>query len=239
MGKHFVLIHGAWHGGWVFDDAVNLLQAAGHTAEAPTYPGNKPGDDRKNITFDQIVDSVVAVLKKQHAPVILVGHSSAGFVLQSAVPQAADKIERLVFYNTFLLPDGKSQFDMVPPEAAEGLSEAAKASPDNSVPVIPPFVRETLMANDTPAHQDAVIGKCVPQPFAIFTTPVHTAPFKALDIPTSVLFCKDDTSLPPGAFLGMAQSELGDFKLVEISGGHETVFTNPAGFVKGLLEAIA
>ena len=45
----------------------------------------------------------------------------------------------------------------------------------------------------------------------------------------TVLFCKDDTSLPPGAYLGMAQSELGQFDLVEIDGGHETVFTNPAG----------
>jgi len=238
MGKHFVLVHGAWHGGWVFDQAVNLLQAAGHTAEAPTYPGNRPGDDRSGITFDTIVDAVAGILNKQTEPVVLVGHSSAGFVLQAAAPRAADKIERMVFYNTFLLPDGKAQFDLVPPEAAEGLGMAAKASPDNSVPVIPEFVRETLMAGDSQANQDAVIEKCVPQPFTLFTTPVSTAPFKALDIPTSVLFCKDDTSLPPGAYLGMAQAELGDFNLVEIDGGHETVFTNPDAWVKGLMQSI-
>ena len=95
------------------------------------------------------------------------------------------------------------------------------------------------MAGDTRANQDAVIERCVPQPFTLFTTPVKTAPFKALDIPASVLFCKDDTSLPPGAYLGMAQTELGEFKLVEIDGGHETVLTNPEGWVKGLMQAIA
>jgi len=168
MGEHLVMVHGAWHGGWVFDNAREHLQAAGYTVEAPTYPGNNPGDDRTGISFGQIVDSVVAVLNKQPDPVILVGHSSAGFVLQSAAPLAADKIEKLIFYNAFLLPDGKSQFDLVPPEAAQGLSAAAKASPDNSFPAIPEFVRETLMANDTPADQDAVIAKCVPQPV---TTP--------------------------------------------------------------------
>jgi pimeloyl-ACP methyl ester carboxylesterase len=170
--------------------------------------------------------------------VVLLGHSSAGFVIQSAAPRAADKIERMVFYNTFLLPDGKSQFDLVPPEAAEGLSAAAQASPDNSVPVIPEFIRDTLMASDSHENQDAVIEKCVPQPFALFTTPVKTTPFKALDIPVSVLFCKDDTSLPPGAYLGMAQAELGEFKLVEIDGGHETVFTNPESWVKGVMQAV-
>ena len=239
MGKRFVMIHGAWHGSWVFDEAINLLAAEGHAVEAPTYPGNSQGDDRSGITFDMIVDTVVDALKKQTEPVVLVGHSSAGFVIQAAAPHAADKIERMVFYNTFLLPDGKSQFDLVPPEAAEGLSAAAQASPDNSVPVIPQFIRETLMAGESHADQDAVMERCVPQPFALFTTPVKTAPFKALDIPASVLFCKDDTSLPPGAYLGMAQAELGDFKLVEIDGGHETVFTNPEGWVKGLMQAIA
>jgi len=238
MGKHFVLVHGAWHGGWVFDEAIKLLESAGHTAEAPTYPGNSPGEERGGITFDIIVDAVVDVLRKQAEPVVLVGHSSAGFVLQAAAPQAADKIERMVFYNTFLLPDGKAQFDLVPPEAAEGLSMAAKASPDNSVPVIPEFIRDTLMTGDSQTDQDAVMEKCVPQPFALFTTPVKTAPFRALDIPVSVLFCKDDTSLPPGAYLGMAQAELGEFNLVKIDGGHETVFTNPEGWVKGLIQAI-
>ena len=65
MSKHFVLVHGAWHGGWVYDEAIKLLEAAGHTAEAPTYPGNSPGDDRSGITFDQIVDSLVGILQKQ------------------------------------------------------------------------------------------------------------------------------------------------------------------------------
>ena len=106
------------------------------------------------------------------------------------------------------------------------------------MPIIPDFVRGTLMAADPTEHQDAVISRCVPQPLAIFSTPVSTAAFKALEIPKSVLFCKDDTSLPPGAYLGMAQAELGEFDLAEIDGGHETVFINPSGFVEGLLKVI-
>jgi hypothetical protein len=36
MGEHFVLIHGAWHGGWCWDGVIQELEKAGHTAEAPT-----------------------------------------------------------------------------------------------------------------------------------------------------------------------------------------------------------
>lgn len=236
MGKHFVLIHGAWHGGWCWAGVVHALEAAGHTAEAPTMPGQNPGDDRRGITLDSYVSTIVEVLNRQSAPAVLVGHSSAGFLLQSAAPRAADKIARLIFLNAFVLPDGKAQFDLVPPEAAQGLTAAANASPDNSVPVIDDFVRNMLMAGEPAEAQDAFISRLSPQPLALFTTPISTAAFDSLPTPRSVVFCKDDASLPPGAFLGMAQG-LGQFDLVEIDGGHELLFTRPEIVAQALIRA--
>ncbi len=237
MGKHFVLIHGAWHGGWVWDGVIAELEKAGHTAEAPTLPGNDPGDDRSNIRFDDYVDAIVGVLRRQPAAVVLVGHSSAGFLLQSAAPKIPEKIAQLVFLNAFILPNGMSQFDLVPPEAAEGMTAAAKASPDNSVPVIEDFVRHALMPTEPVELQDALLKRLGPQPLALFTTKVDSRDFQDLTIPKAVVFCKDDASLPPGAFLGMAQG-LGEYKLVQLDGSHETLFTNPAAVAKGLLEAV-
>ncbi len=238
MGRHFVLIHGAWHGGWCWEGVVSELKKEGHSAEAPTMPGHKPGEDRSKIGFDDYVDAIAGVLRRQKGPVVLVGHSSAGFLLQSSAPKAPDKISHLVFVNGFILPDGKSQFDLVPPEASGGMIAAAKASPDKTVPVIEEFVRNMLMAGEPREKQDSLLQRLVPQPLALFTTPVSTAEFGKLKIPRSVVFCKDDVSLPPGAYLGMAQG-LGDHKLVQVDGGHETLFTNPAVVAKGLLQAIA
>lgn len=237
MGKHFVLIHGAWHGGWCWDGVVAELAKAGHTAEAPTMPGHNPGDNRAGITLDDYAQAIAAVLKRQTQPVVLVGHSSAGFLLQTAAPLAPEKIERLVFHNAFILPEGKSQFDLVPPEAAQGMTAAANASPDRCVPVIEDFVRGMLMAGESVETQNALIARLVPQPLALFTTPVSSRAFNALTIPKSAVFCRDDASLPPGAYLGMAQG-LGEFKLVELAGGHETLFTKPAAVAQGLLQAV-
>ena len=236
MGKHFVLIHGAWHGGWCWDGVITELLKAGHTAEAPTMPGNGPGQDRSKIRFDDYVKAIVSVLQKQAVPSILVGHSSAGFLLQATAPKAPHKISHLVFLNAFILPDGKSQFDLVPPEASQSMTAAAKASPDNSVPVIEEFVRNMLMAGEPKEKQDALLKKLVPQPLALFTTPVATSDFSKLTIPKSVVFCKGDASLPPGAYLGMAQG-LGQFNLIEVEGSHEALFTEPAVVAKGLMEA--
>ncbi len=237
MGKHFLLIHGAWHGGWCWDGVIAELEKAGHTAEAPTMPGHLPDDDRSNIQFNDYVEKIVSELKQQTEPVVLVGHSSAGFLIQAAAPKASDKIAQLIFVNTFILPNGKSQFDIVPPEVAEGMTAAAKATPDNCVPVLEDFVRNMLMATESVELQDALISRLIPQPIAIFATPVDTQDFENLSIPKSVVFCKDDTSLPPGAYIGMAQG-LGEHDLVEVEGGHETFFTNPGVVTKGILQVV-
>ena len=237
MGKHFVLLHGAWHGGWCWDGVIDEIVKAGHTAEAPTMPGHNPGDDRSKIRFEDYVDKICSVLKKQTTPVVLVGHSSAGYLIQAAAPKVPGKLMQLIFLNAFILPDGKCQFDLVPPEAAEGMTAAAQASPDNCVPVIEDFVRGMLMVGESIEQQDALIKRLVPQPFALFTTPIGTNDFDELRMPKSVVFCKNDASLPPGAYLGMAQG-LGKYDLVEVEGGHEALFTNPGVVAKGLLQAL-
>ncbi len=237
MGKHFVLLHGAWHGGWCWEGVVEELVKQGHTAEAPTMPGHNPDDDRANIKFEDYVNKIRAVLDRQETPCVLVGHSSAGFLMQAAAPGAPAKIEKLIFLNAFILPDGKCQFDLVPPEASEGMTAAANASPDSCVPIIEDFVRNQLMGGESAEMQDALISRLVPQPLAIFTTPVSTQEFENLTIPKAVVFCKDDASLPAGAYLGMAQG-LGDYKLVEVTGSHEALFTNPGVVAAGLIEAL-
>ncbi|CAB1060468.1 salicylate esterase [Olavius sp. associated proteobacterium Delta 1] len=237
MGEHFVLIHGAWHGGWCWDGIIQKLVKAGHTAEAPTMPGHNPDDDRSQIKFDDYVAKICDVLNQQTRPVVLVGHSSGGYMLQAAAPKVPDKIARLIFLNAFILPEGKNQFDLVPPEASEAMTAAAQASPDNCVPVIEDFVRNMLMAGEPAAMQEALIKRLVPQPLSLFTTPAATEAFDKLSIPRSVVFCNGDVSLPPGAYLGMAQG-LGEFNLVEVAGSHEAFFTNPGGVVEGFLKAL-
>ena len=199
-------------------------------------PGHHPEDDRSRVTFNSYVEKIVEVLEKQPNPVILVGHSSAGFLLQLAAPKVPNKIERLVFHNACILPDGMSQFDLVPPEIAQSMVSAANASPDKSVPVNEDLVRHALMAGEPTDLQDVLIGRLVPQPLVLFTTKVDTKAFSQLSIPRTVLLCKNDSVLPAEAYLNMAQN-LGKFDLVEIEGGHETLFTRPEVMAQSLIRA--
>jgi hypothetical protein len=115
------------------------------------------------------------------------------------------------------------------------MSAAANASPDRSVPVPEDFVRHALAQDRSRQEQDRLLARLVPQPLALFTTPVATAPFAQLNLRKSFLFCKDDASLPPGAFPGMAQL-LGDHTFSEMPGGHETLFFDPRAVALKLLQ---
>ena len=70
-------------------------------------PGHNPDDDRANIKFEDYVDKILRVLNEQETPCVLVGHSSAGFLMQAAAPRAPEKIERLIFLNAFTCRTGK------------------------------------------------------------------------------------------------------------------------------------
>jgi hypothetical protein len=63
--------------------------------------------------------------------------------------------------------------------------------------------------------------------------------FQSLSIPRSYLNCLEDTALPPGewGWHPRMSSRLGLYRLVQMRGGHEVVFTNPAGLALALIEA--
>jgi pimeloyl-ACP methyl ester carboxylesterase len=238
MKKQIILIHGAWHGGWCWDGVVNRLEKAGHTAISPTMPGHHKTDDRSKIRLKDYIDTIMAAVTAVDGPVILVAHSSAGFLIQSVAAKIPEKIEHLIFNNAFILAHGKCQFDIVPPDVAQGMIKAAEASPDHCVPVLEDFIRHTLMADADTAKQEKLIHRLVPQPIALFTTPVEIEGFDAGKFKKTVLFCKNDGSLPDGAYLGMAQG-LGTHNVIELDLGHEGLFTHPDLVADAIIRAIA
>ena len=85
----YVLIHGAWHGGWCWKKVVPLIEKEGHTVVAPDLPGH--GEDKRpiaEITLQAYADRVCQILDEQSEPVILAGHSMGEFsaLVASSLP---------------------------------------------------------------------------------------------------------------------------------------------------------
>lgn len=78
----FALIHGSGDGGWAWHLVQQALRERGHEAVAPDLP-----TDRDDATWDDCVDAVAEAVGSAD-DVVVVGHSSGGFV----VPLVADHL---------------------------------------------------------------------------------------------------------------------------------------------------
>ena len=235
-GRKFVLIHGAWHNGTAWDGVASALRQAGHDVDAPTLPGANPGDNQSGIQFADYVDAVEDVLRQQHRKAIVVAHSSASMLVQAAAPRVPEAIDLLVFANTFIVANGQTQLDNVPADAAAGLTALAQQN-GGIVPFAPleGFIRGALMEGDPVQKQDALLQILVNQPFSLFSTPVDTRAFEALDVEKAFLFCRRDHSAD---YPGMA-TRLGRYETLVADGSHEMLFSAPKAFTKALLALVA
>lgn len=112
----FVLVHGAWHGGWCWQRVARLLQSEGHTVFAPTLTGvcERSHLSSPAINLTTHINDVVNEIKwKELEDFVLVGHSYGGMVITGAAEQCADKIRSVVYLDAFLPEDGQSLYDIV------------------------------------------------------------------------------------------------------------------------------
>ncbi|HKI75494.1 MAG TPA: alpha/beta fold hydrolase, partial [Pseudomonadales bacterium] len=118
--SHFVLIHGAWHGGWCWNKVIPFLEERGHTVAAPDLPLEQP--------FEAYVDTALAAIDEASGPVILVGHSLGGVVITQVAERVPQKIERLVYVTAFAFnPDGSDTF---PALAGANVASALRGNMD-------------------------------------------------------------------------------------------------------------
>lgn len=102
-----VLIHGAWQGGWVWDDVVPRLTEAGHNCHAVDLPGSERfSPDRADITFEQQVSYLSGLLAKINKPVVVVAHSGGGLAASQLAEDWSDRVAGIVYVAGIMMPDG-------------------------------------------------------------------------------------------------------------------------------------
>ena len=169
MPHTFVLVHGAWHGGWCWRRVSDLLEAKGHKVFAPTLTGLGERSHllRAGINVSTHVTDVVNLIKWERlAGIVLCGHSYGGMVISGVAEQAGDRIASLVFLDAFVPENGDRVMDLTGPL----IQKALRGAQQKGDPGIPPRPAEAFGVNA--ADRAWVDGKCVPQPIDTFTEPM-------------------------------------------------------------------
>jgi pimeloyl-ACP methyl ester carboxylesterase len=163
----FVLVHGAWHGGWCYARVAKLLRARGHTVFTPTLTGLA---DRShlfggNINLSTHVTDVLNVIRWEGLEnIVLCGHSYGGMVITGVATAAADKIAAIVYLDAFLPGDNQSIFDLGDPGDIKDSIAAASTRGGIGLPPIP-----AADFGVNPADRAWVDSLCTPQPLGTFT----------------------------------------------------------------------
>jgi pimeloyl-ACP methyl ester carboxylesterase len=168
--RTFVLIHGAWHGGWCWRDVAEVLRSQGHLVYAPTLTGLA---DRSHllstaITLDTHMADVVNLFQWQDIDdAVLVGHSYGGWPISGAVETIGPRVSSIVFLDAFVPEHGQRPMDYNSPQFQVQLREAlAKGEAGRPVPDAAVF--EIL----DPARRAWVQSKMTPQPTGVSTKAV-------------------------------------------------------------------
>lgn len=165
--RTFVLVHGAWHGGWCWRRAADLLRARGHCVFTPTLTGLA---DRSHllsgaITLQTHADDIVNLVKWERLESIcLAGHSYGGMPVSLAAEALGAKISSLVFLDAFVPEDGDTPLDLITPNVREDI-RAAIARGEISRPS-PPAAYFKVMAE---ADREWVDALTTPHPNGVWT----------------------------------------------------------------------
>jgi pimeloyl-ACP methyl ester carboxylesterase len=239
MSETFVLITGAWHGGWGWRPVAEHLRAAGHEVYTPTLPGLTDGADPTALHLSDVVDFVVSYVEGLGlTDVTLVGHSWGGYPITGAAPRLASRLKKLVYWSAFVPAAGTPLIDEVPPPYQDLFNGLAAASGNNTV-AMPFEVFAGGFIGDAPEPvQRLVHSLLVPHPMQYFTETVEPIDPATLGVPVAYVFSVDDVALPPGEYGWVPRfpERLG-VTAIEAPGSHEALFTDPAGLAAAFLNA--
>jgi pimeloyl-ACP methyl ester carboxylesterase len=171
----YVIVHGAWGGGWDWKHVDQLLTADGHKVYRPTLTGQGEHSNlaSTNIDLDTHIQDIVNVIVWEDLhDVVLVGHSYGGMVVTGVADRVPDRIRCLIYVDA-LLPENGENVDTI-------------ISPKLKKPVKDGFVTCPWVTNNPPPPHD------VPMPAKTFSEPITlTNQAVAVKLPTTFILTVD------------------------------------------------
>jgi len=188
----FVLVHGAYQGGWIWKRVAERLRAAGHVAYAPTLDGcaERRHALRPGITVGTHAREVAELLVYEDLDhVVLAGTSSGGMVVCKAAELARDRIGRLVFVDALALLPGEAVGRIVARPAANETTDVATAPPRADA-------ERRLFADLDAATRAWALARYTPHPVAALEAPMESTTFWEHAWPAAVIRCRRAVNPP-------------------------------------------
>jgi len=216
----FILVHGAWHGGWCWRFVRPFLK--GHEVFAPSLTGlgERRHLARPDIDLDTHISDVVSLLEMEDLrEVVLVGHSYGGMVITGAADRAPERIGRLVYLDAFVPENGKCALDYVVPERAARMRDEGERVGSITPPPL------SLWGLAEQEHIDFVKPREVRHPYRTMSQPIRLSG-NLKNVPKTFVYCSSPAT---GSFDQFAAKYRSDpkWKFFELKTGHDAMILMP------------
>jgi len=228
----FVLVPGAWLGGWCWRDVAAPLRRLGHSVVAVTLTGlgERAHLVSREIGLDTHIGDLVGLLHYGDLKdVALVGHSYGGTVITAVAERIPERIARLVYLDASVPRDGQSNNDVIGLDMATRLRASADAEGEGWRVPPAPYVLENL-----PDRIKAwVAARLAPHPLRCFDDPVTLRSQAAAALPRAFIRTSPRSDLYAGL---IAHAREAGWYCRELEGGHYAMLTQPQAVAAALSE---
>jgi pimeloyl-ACP methyl ester carboxylesterase len=233
-GATYVLVHGAWHGGWCWKTVAQLLRAQGHRVFTPTLSGlgERAHLLSKAINLGVFIQDVVNVLEYEDlSDVVLVGHSFGGLAITGAADRVPLRIRQLVYLDAVVLEHGQTAFSRLAPEiVAQRIAQSNESEGGLSIPVPP----ASAFGVFEPAQVALLERNCTPHPVKTFNDLMTLNGPVGGAIPKVYIQCIDPVYEPLQASRDFVRAQ-GNWIWDEIETGHDAMISAPEALAAKLL----
>ena len=238
---NFVLVHGAWHGGWCWQRVTATLQQQGHRVHAVTLTGlgERAHLLSASITLDTHIDDVLKLIEAEELnDVVLAVHSYAGMIGTAVADRLGQRLKHLVYVDAVVPKPGESWSSTQSSATQQQRLGAAQASEHFSFPAPDPEVFGLIDADHA-----WVKRRQTPHPGNTYQAPLDFDVQRVAAVPRTFVNCSQpalatiepsrlrvkDPKFWDGAWLPSS-------KIVEIKTGHDPMVSEPAALARILLE---
>jgi pimeloyl-ACP methyl ester carboxylesterase len=233
----FVLIHGAWHGGWSFDLVRAHLERVGHVVITPDLPGMGGRDaELAAVSLGGWADFVADICRVQNEPVILVGHSRGGIVISEVAERVPDHVSALVYLCAALIPSGYSRQrwrEESPPNPA--FAEIQRPHPSGNATLLDIEKAPAVLAQRSPPELVAwAMQRLMAEPNRPRGETLHLTDKRFGRIPRHYIECLNDLAIPIAEQRRM-QSAQPCTSVITLMADHSPFLSTPQELANALL----
>jgi len=229
----YVLVPGAWLGGWAWQDVAASLRENGHDVYPITLTGlgERIHLARPEIDLDTHITDVVNVITWNDLDeVILAGHSYAGIVITGVADRIPRRLSQLVYVDSAPLPDGMAMVDLFPPEALAGMQETVDRFGDGWRLPFPGFAALAAGSSlDGLGDEERLLveAKAEAQPWLTYTQPLRLSNEEPISYGQVVIACDDMRGLVEAGVPEIMPMTQEPWRYIEMQTGHWPMFSAP------------